>query len=48
MIRQSPEVIYDLSTADGASELEDRVQCRLGGQLREFRLVVFERGVILR
>jgi len=37
----------DLATANGATELESRVQCRLGGQIREFRLVVMDEGLIL-
>jgi hypothetical protein len=45
---QSTESSIDLMTANGAAELEARIQCRLGGQIREFRLVVVENGLILR
>jgi hypothetical protein len=38
----------DLTTANGATELEARVQCRLGAQVRDLRLVVVDKGVILR
>jgi hypothetical protein len=38
----------DLATADGASELEGHIQCRLGGHVRAFRLVVVDGGLILR
>jgi hypothetical protein len=44
---QSTEPSIDLTTANGATELEVRIQCRLGGQIREFRLVVVEKGLIL-
>ncbi len=36
---QTSEPSIDLTTADGATELEAHIQCRLGGQIREFRLV---------
>lgn len=42
------EPIFDLTTADGATELETHVQCLLGGQIREFRLVFVDNGLILR
>jgi hypothetical protein len=42
------EPSIDLATANGATELEAHVQCRLGGQVREFRLVVVDGGLILR
>jgi osmotically-inducible protein OsmY len=45
---QVPEQGFDLTTGDGVAELEVHVQCRLGGQLRNFRVVVTDRGVILR
>jgi hypothetical protein len=38
----------DLNTADGLTELEAHVLCRLGGQVRDFRLVVLDKGLILR
>jgi hypothetical protein len=48
MKSQTTERSIDLATANGASELEARVQCRLGRQIRELRLVVVDRGLILR
>jgi hypothetical protein len=45
---QTPEPRIDLDTPDGATELEARIQCQVGGQLREFRLVVLDQGLILR
>jgi hypothetical protein len=45
---QVPEQGFDLTTGEGVAELEMHVQCRLGGQLRDFRVVVTDRGVILR
>jgi hypothetical protein len=42
------EPSIDLEAAHGATELEARIQCRLGGQVREFRLVVVGGGLILR
>jgi osmotically-inducible protein OsmY len=45
---QVPEQAFDLTTGDGVAELEVHVQCRLGGQLRDFRVMVTDRGVILR
>jgi len=44
---QTPEQSIDLGTANGATELEAHVQCRLGGQVRDFRLVVADKGLIL-
>jgi hypothetical protein len=45
---QACEQRIDLTTVNGATELEAHVQCRLGGQVRDFRLVVAEKGLILR
>ncbi len=45
---QVPPSSLDLATTDGAAELEARVQYRLGGQVRDFRLVVAEKGLVLR
>jgi osmotically-inducible protein OsmY len=45
---QVPDQGFNLTTGDGVAELEVHVQCRLGGQLRDFRVVVTDRGVILR
>ena len=42
------EPSIDLATANGATELEARIQCRLGGQIREFRLAIVDKGLILR
>ncbi len=38
----------DLTTPNGATELESHIQCRLGGHVHEFRLVVVDRRLILR
>ncbi len=38
----------DRGTTDRVAELEASIQCRLGGQLREFRLLVHDQGLILR
>jgi hypothetical protein len=38
----------DLTTANGATELEAQVRCRLSGQIHGFRLVVTDQGLILR
>ncbi len=45
---QTPEKQIDLTTADGPAELEAHVQSRLGRQVRDFRLVAGDRGVLLR
>ncbi len=45
---QGPKPGIDLGTANGAGELEARVRRRLGGQVRDFRLDVAEKGLILR
>jgi hypothetical protein len=38
----------DLAAADGPTELEAHIQCRLGGHIRDFRLMVVDGGLILR
>jgi hypothetical protein len=38
----------DLATAGGVTELEASIQCRLAGYVREFRLVVVDKGLVLR
>jgi hypothetical protein len=45
---QSTKPSIDITTANEATELEARILCRLGRQIREFRLAVVERGLILR
>jgi hypothetical protein len=45
---QAPGNGIDVTKANGATELEARVVCRLGGQVRNFRLVVTDKGLILR
>ena len=45
---QTSEPSIDPTTANGATELETHIQCRLGRQIREFRLVVVDKGLILR
>jgi hypothetical protein len=38
----------DLTAANGATELEAHIQCRLGGQVRDFRVVIADKGLVLR
>ncbi|HEY7311462.1 MAG TPA: hypothetical protein VH643_19020 [Gemmataceae bacterium] len=45
---QSTKPSIDITTATEATDLEARIQCRLGRQIREFRLVVVDRRLILR
>jgi hypothetical protein len=37
-----------LTTSSDPAALEAHIQCRLGGHIRDFRLVVMEKGLILR
>jgi hypothetical protein len=48
MKAQTSEPSIDLATANGATEMEAHVQCRLGGQICDFRLLVVHGGLILR
>jgi hypothetical protein len=48
MKSQAPEESMDLNTADGDTELVAHVECRLGGQVGDFGLVVAAKGLILR
>ena len=48
MKSQTTESSIDLTTACGTTELEAHIQSRLGGQVREFQLVVLDKGLILR
>jgi hypothetical protein len=48
MIPQACEQGIDPTTADGTTELETHIQCRLSGQVYDFRLVVTGMGLILR
>jgi hypothetical protein len=45
---QAPEQTIDLGTPNWVTELETHVLCRLSGQVRDFRLVVADKGLILR
>jgi hypothetical protein len=45
---QTLEKDIDLTATDGAATLEAQVQCRLSGQIRDFRLVMLNHGLILR
>jgi hypothetical protein len=45
---QTNEPSIDLATSNGATQLEAHIQCRLGGHIRDFRLVVVDKGLILR
>jgi hypothetical protein len=38
----------NLKTANGITELQTHVQCRLGRQLRHFRVLKTEQGLVLR
>lgn len=38
----------DLAAAKGATELEACIQCRFGGHVHAFRLIVMDKGLILR
>jgi hypothetical protein len=48
MNTQTTETRNDLSTDNGTTELEMQIKCRLGAQIRHFRLVFMDHGVILR
>jgi hypothetical protein len=37
-----------LTTTNGATELEAHIQCRLRGQIRDFQLVIADKGLVLR
>jgi hypothetical protein len=39
---------FVLSTDDGVSKLEASVRSKLAGRMRDFRLVIADRGLILR
>jgi hypothetical protein len=45
---QTTERNIDLTTANGARELEARILCRLRRLVREFQLIVADKGLILR
>jgi hypothetical protein len=38
----------DLTTADGITEMESRVECYLDGNIHNFQVVIEKKGVILR
>lgn len=38
----------DVTRANGITDLETQIQCRLGGQVREFKVEVVDDGLILR
>lgn len=38
----------DITTANGLTELEQTIQCRLSGLIRAFRLDVAQEGLVLR
>jgi len=48
MKSESIETSIDLRTANGTTELESQIQCRLSGQIWDFRLDVVDKGLILR
>lgn len=43
-----PEQKIDLTSPDGITELETRVECLLDGHIHNFQLVVGDKGVIMR
>jgi hypothetical protein len=45
---QLPEQGIDLGTANGVTELEAHVKCRLSGQVHGFQVIVTDEGLILR
>jgi hypothetical protein len=48
MTGQSSKLSIDITTANGVTEVETRVQYRLDGLIRHFRLVIVKKGAILR
>jgi hypothetical protein len=48
MTTQDCETYVDVTTADGATKVETFVQCRLAGQVRDLRVVVKDKGLLLR
>jgi len=48
MVDQADEKNIDVNTGKGAAALEMQVQCRLGRQVRDFRVVVGDNGLLLR
>jgi len=43
-----PATAMDARTPEGKAEIEQHVQCRLAGRLRDFYLLVADEGVVLR
>jgi hypothetical protein len=41
------DLSIDPLTAEGTAEMEAHVQCMLGGQIRDFRLVVVDQGGLI-
>jgi hypothetical protein len=48
MKKQARDNSIDLTTTNGATELEAHIQCRLGGRVRDFRVVIADKGLVLR
>jgi hypothetical protein len=48
MKKQKRENGIDLATANGATELEAHIQYKLGGQVRDFQVVIADQGLVLR
>jgi hypothetical protein len=48
MYNAVPEAVACDVTVDAVTELETLVQCRLGGQVRDFHIVATGSGIILR
>jgi hypothetical protein len=47
MKRKTSDAVIDVTTPDGTAELEAHVQCRLAGQLHNFRVFVRADGLVL-
>jgi hypothetical protein len=44
----APEPKIDLTTSNGITELETRVECLLDGNIRNFQVIVGDKGVTIR
>jgi hypothetical protein len=42
------QLVRDTTTCEGLARIEDHMRCRLTGQVRDFRLVVLDQGLVLR
>jgi len=44
----APEQKIDLTTTDGITEMETRVECALDGDIHNFQILVEEKGLTMR